>query len=419
MVHIKIAAMRYGLRFWDARTPVAKRPSWPRWKPAKGTDGDTADVVIVGGGLTGCACAYALSAAGHRVVLLEASRMASGATAGSAGVLLPAFDGAFADHSALHGLRAARGMWQQARKGTLELAALIKRLGIRCDLDSTSAVTFARDARYLTRDYTARRTAGLDVTRVVSAALARETGLSGAAIRTPGVFTFDPVRAALGLAAHAAKRGARLFEHSPVTRVRHLPRGKGVQVRTAAGTITARAAVIATGAPGPLVSQLRRHFSTRDTYIVVTDSMPAAMRKAAGSRKTAMLDAEDPPHTVRWLKEDRAMIAGADQAPVASRLKERTLVQRTGQLMYELSLFYPELSGLPPAYAWDAPITTTADGAPFIGPHRNLPGHLFALGFGRHGDGLAWLAARAIVRHFEGEPSKDDALFEFSRQERR
>ncbi len=410
--------MRYGQRLWDARTPLAKRPSWPKWRPSRTPADDIVDVVIVGGGLTGCASAYAFAAAGHRVLLLEAGRMAAGATAGSAGVLMPAFDGAFSAHSSMHGLRAARGMWQQARRATLEFAALIKRLGIRCDLEKTSLVTYSRDAKYLAKDYAARRDAGLDVTRVVPAALARETGLSGAATRTPDVFTFDPVRAALGLAAHAEKRGARLFEQSPATRVTHLPRGKGVQVKTTAGTITARAAVIATGAPGPLVPQLRRHFSTRDTYLVATDSMPPAMRKAAGSRKTAMMDAEDPPHTVRWLKDDRAMITGADQATVPQRLKERALVQRTGQLMYELSLLYPEFSGLQPAYAWDVPITTTADGAPFIGPHRNLPGHLFALGFGRHGDGLAWMAARALVRQFEGEPSKDDLLFEFSRHER-
>ena len=99
------------------------------------------------------------------------------------------------------------------------------------------------------------------------------------------------------------------------------------------------------------------------------------------------------------------------------RGKDRILAQRTGQLMYELSLFYPAISGIQPAYAWDAPISTTADGAPYIGPHRNLPGHLFALGFGRHGDGLAWLAARALVRYYEGAPTKDDSVFGFTRHD--
>jgi glycine/D-amino acid oxidase-like deaminating enzyme len=398
--------MRYGRRVWDERTPPAKRPSsstWPRWKASREPDENVADIVIIGGGLTGTAAAYAFAAAGYDTVLFEAGRIAGGATAGSAGVMLPAYDGAFQAHASTHGLRAARRMWQDARKGTLEFAALLKRLGIRCDLDATSALLFSKSPKTLAKEYDARRGAGLDVTRVAQAALAREAALEGAALRMTGAFTFDPVRAALGLATHAAKRGARIFEQTPVTRIKHLPRGKGVQVKTAAGVVTARAAVVATGGPGPLVPQLRRHFLTRDTYVVVTDPLPAAMRKGVGARTTVVIDGEDPPHTVRWMKDDRAMITGADQPGVPARQRDRALVQRGGQLMYELSLLYPAVSGVQAAYVWDVPLTTTADGAPFIGPHRNLPGHLFALGFGRHGDGLAWMAAKALVAHFEGE----------------
>ena len=412
--------MRYGVRFWDDRTPLSRRRSWPRWKVSKGGGHERVDVVIVGGGLTGCASAYAFAAAGHSVVLLEAGRIASGATAGSAGLLLPAFDGSFASHDALHGLRASRAMWQQARRGVLDFAALIRRLGIRCDLESTSVVTISRDVKTLAKEYGARRDAGLDVTRLAPAAVARETAVddpSRGAVRTPDAFTFDPVRATLGLAAHAEKQGARIFEQSPVVRVKHLPRGKGVQVKTVAGVIEAGAAVIATGSAGPLVSQLRRHFITRDTYLVVTDPMPAAMRRGVGQRKSALMEAGEPPNTVRWMKEDRVMMAGADQAPQPPRLRDRVLTQRTGQLMYELSLIYPGVSGIQPAFAWDAPLATTADGAPYIGPHRNLPGHLFALGFGRHGDGLAWLAARALVRYYQDASTKDDAVFGFTRHD--
>ena len=412
--------MRYGHRFWDDRTPVSRRPSWPKWKPSKDLASTRADVVIVGGGLTGCTAAYAFASAGHDVILLEGARVASGATAGSAGLLLPAFDGSFLTHDGLHGLRASRAMWQQARRGVLDFAALIRRLGIRCDLEGTSVVTVSRDAKAMTKEYGARRDAGLEVTKLAAGAVARETAVddpSRGAMRTPDAFTFDPVRATIGLAQHAEKQGARIFEQSPVTRIRHLPRGKGVVVKTAAGTISADAAVIATGGAGPLVSQLRRHFMTRDTYLVVTESMPAAMRRAVGQRKSALMDDDQPPRTVRWMKDDRVMITGGDQPVQPPRGKDRILTQRTGQLMYELSLLYPAISGIQPAYAWDAPISTTADGAPYIGPHRNLPGHLFALGFGRHGDGLAWLAARALVRYYQGAPTKDDGVFGFTRHD--
>ena len=38
------------------------------------------------------------------------------------------------------------------------------------------------------------------------------------------------------------------------------------------------------------------------------------------------------------------------------------------------------------------------DGLPVVGPHRNFPRHLFALGHGRHGVGMAWLAAKRMRR---------------------
>ena len=405
-------------RFWDDRTPPARRPSWPRGPRGKAPrEPQQTDIVVVGGGLTGAAAAYAFAAAGHQVVLFEAGRIASGATGGSAGLMLPAFDVPFSAHDQLHGLRASRVMWQQARRGALEFAALIRRLGIRCDLDSTSVVTVSQDQKSAAKEYASRRDAGLEVTRLTANAAARETAMSGFAMRTPDAFVIDPVRATLGLVSHAEKQGARIHEGTAVMRIKHLPRNKGVVVKTQGGAINAQAVVIATGTPGALVPQLRRHFSVRDTYLVVTDPMPAAMRKAVGARASVVMDAADPPHTVRWLKDDRVLVTGADQAAVPARLREKTLVQRTGQLLYELSLMYPDVSGIQPAFSWDAPLVSTSDGAPYIGPHRNLPGHLFALGFGRHGDGLAWLAARALVRYYEGAPTKEDGVFGFTRHD--
>ena len=60
-------------------------------------------------------------------------------------------------------------------------------------------------------------------------------------------------------------------------------------------------------------------------------------------------------------------------------------------------------------------VTSTVDGLPYVGLHRNFPRHLFALGHGRHGAAVAWLAARLLLRQFQGAPDKGDELFGFSR----
>ena len=100
---------------------------------------------------------------------------------------------------------------------------------------------------------------------------------------------------------------------------------------------------------------------------------------------------------------------------MASRAIDKMLVQRSGQLMYELSTLYPPISGARPELCWDLAYDGTVDGLPFVGLHRNFPRHLFALGHGRHGAGVAWLAARLLLRQFKGAEDKGDELFGFSR----
>ena len=109
------------------------------------------------------------------------------------------------------------------------------------------------------------------------------------------------------------------------------------------------------------------------------------------------------------------MFAGADQAPAPARMRDKTLVQRSGQLMYELSTLYPAVSGTKAEWAWDYSYEATADGLPYIGRHRNFPRHLFALGHGRHGAAVSWLAARVLLRLFQEVPDKGEDLLGFSR----
>jgi glycine/D-amino acid oxidase-like deaminating enzyme len=396
--------------FWLDRFPKSRRPVHPRHRGHA-----DAEVVIVGGGLTGAACAYAFATAGTKTVLLEADRMGAGSTAGSVGLLREDFDAAFQQTASAHGLRAARVLWQGMRRASLDFAAAIRRLEVKCDLVPQDLVLISREAggKSLRREYRARRDAGLDHTLLNARAVARETAVEAAGgIRTRGA-ALDPYRACLGLASAAAVRGAALFERSPVKRIRAASRH--VDVTTDAGTVRANAVLIATGAPLADLRSLRRHFRAEQGYAVVTAPLSAAVRRQTGPRVAALCDTAAPPHFLRWLKEDRVLFAGADQPPVPLRSREKTLVQRTGQLMYELSLVYPAISGTAPEWSWDYSFETSVDGLPCIGTHRNFPRHLFALGHGRHGVGTAWLAARLLLRHYRGEPDKRDELFGFAR----
>jgi len=397
---------------WLDRYPKSRRPSYPRFRGDLETD-----VVIVGGGLTGCVSAWSFASAGVRTILLEAGSIGRSGTAESAGWIREDFDASFRESTIAHGLRASRTMWQMMRRASLDFSAAIRRLGIRCDLAPSDCLTVARaysdSARLLQREYQSRRDAGLDHVWLKPAAVNRDAAIeSGGAIRTHG-FTLDPYRACVGFAAAAASRGAVLHEDSPVRRIR--AGRKQVTVATAAGTIRASAVLVATSAALTDLRALRRHLKAVDGYSVVTEPLPAAVRRQAGSRSSVLRDGDAPPHSLRWLKDDRALFGGADQPAVADRAQSKALIQRTGQLMYELSVLYPAISGLQPEWAWSSTHYETVDRLPYIGLHRNFPRHLFAMGAAQHGAGVAWLAGRILLRQYQKEPAKGDDLFGFSR----
>lgn len=399
--------------FWLDRFPKSRRLSFPKYR------GDTTtDVVIVGGGLTGAACASSFATAGVKVVLLEAARVGAGATAGAPGFIREDADASFQATASAHGLRAARLLWQGMRRASLEFSAALRRQEIRCDLTPADLLVFARrdaDAlRALRKEYQARRDAGLEYSWVTATALQRAAAIdrAGGAIRARGA-ALDPYRACLGLIASSTRRGALVFEDSAVTRIR--AGRKQVEIVTSRGRLTAQAVLVATAAPLPDLRQLRRHLKSLHSYAVVTEPLPAAVRRELGTRAAALRDTDSPPHFLRWLKEDRVLFAGADQRAVSDRSREKVLVQRTGQLMYELSTLYPAISGARPEWAWDFEHQESVDSLPYIGTHRNFPRHLFALGHGRHGVGVAWLAARLLLRAFQGAPAKGDELFGFAR----
>ena len=399
------------LPVWFDKFPKARRRSYPRLKGSQ-----TCRIAVVGGGLTGASCAISLAAAGIDVVLVESESVGAGMTAGDAGLLREGFAGSFHEAAAAHGLRASRAVWDTMRRGSLDFAAALRRYRIRCDLSRQTLVTFATGpevGRRLRREYQSRHDSGIEGAWITSTVLGRETALeSTGGIRTQSA-TIDTYRACIGLIAAAAARGAKIHERSTVRRIR--PSKRYVDVVTDGGSLRAESVVVATAAPIQDLRGLRRHLRAENSYGVLTEPLPAAVRRHIGSRRSVLEDAREPGRIVRWLGEDRVLLHGARQPEVPARVSDRALVQRTGQLMYELSLLYPAISGLRPAASWAGVDYDTADGLPFLGTHRNYPRHLFAFGSSRHGAGLAWTAARVILRHIAGEPTRADLALGFAR----
>src|SRR5438093_12202906 len=94
---------KYGRSPWTDSFPESRVPAFPRQRGAM-----QIPVAIVGGGLTGCATAYAFAAAGIDVILIEASQVGRGNSASAAGWLSGDPGTSFIEVEKAQGRRAAR-----------------------------------------------------------------------------------------------------------------------------------------------------------------------------------------------------------------------------------------------------------------------------------------------------------------------
>ncbi len=399
----------YGRSPWIDGVAKSRIPSYPKHSGDAGVD-----VAIVGGGLTGCVTAYVFAAAGLDVAVFEADRIGRAGAGRASGWLTDEPAASFSELDAALGRRAARHACQAWRRAALDAAALLRRLDVKCRLEPRPSLIVAQtseQAAHLLRDQKNRKDAGFDASIVPARAISALAGFpASAARRSRESAVLDPYRVTLGLAAAAAQRGARIYERSPVTSTAFTRADATLTVGTR--RVRARRIIVATGNPAPLFKALARHFTPRASFLVLTEPVPAKVRRALGSRDHLIQDSASPAHRVSWVADERLLISGADGDVPPARARDQVLVQRTGQLMYELSTFYPDISGLPPAYGWDEQYCQTSTGLPVIGPHRNYPHHLFACG-SQSSLTSAFLASRVLLRQHLDDPDPSDASFGF------
>jgi glycine/D-amino acid oxidase-like deaminating enzyme len=407
-----VTRTRYGVSPWFDEFPKRRRPDFPRIR-----DNAVYPAIIIGGGLTGIFSAYAFAAAGIPVAVLEAERIGHRGGARGAGVLQGEAAPSFKEVEARHGRKAARAVFEASRRAVLDLAAAARRLGVR-DIQTHDAfrvlASYAAEEKRLARDAQSRRDAGLDITWLKASAALRDTRIDSAraATRMRDWGHGNPYRLLVTFAKAAADRGASIFERSVVRRTKI--RRRHVEVFVAGAVLQAETVIVCTGEPTDLYRSLKRHVRLDERYVVMTERLPARIRKQIQGRAPVLTDTDGPPHVVTFRDDGRIVVAGADQPRPPARAGEKVVVQRTGQLMYELSRLFPALSGVMPEYGWGVPIGVTADEVMYAGPHRNFPHHLFAWAT-RHDPAQAFLASRILLRQFLDKAERDDRYFAFTR----
>jgi glycine/D-amino acid oxidase-like deaminating enzyme len=356
-----------------------------------------ADVVVVGGGLTGLSTALHLAERGIKVTLLEAEEPGWGASGRNGGQINPSLkpdpDVVECDFGADLGGR----MNAYAGAAPAFVFELIKRHAIRCEARQNGTLRAAIRSAHAanvraTAEQLLRR--GAPVELLDRAATARATGTQryqGAMLDRRGG-DLNPLSFARGLARVALSLGASVHGNSRVLGLER--QGTAWRARTARGSVSAEHVLLATnGYTDGLWPGLRRSVVPIFGAIAATDVLPEAIAREVMPSRCVLYESGAVTVYYRIDAGGRLLIGG--RGP----MREIQAAAAIPHLLNYARALWPALRSARWTHAWGGRLAMTQDHYPHV--HEPAPGLLVCLGYNGRGVALgtamgAQLANRII-----------------------
>jgi glycine oxidase len=364
---------------------------------------ERADVLVVGGGVIGCALAAELAARGRDVIVLERAEPGAEASGAAAGMLAPQSEARSRDAFFDLALE-SRGLYASWARGLEQETGVdvgYRRTGLlHCDFGDASGQGLATQIAW-------QRAAGLDVAALRSQEIPAEIAgrlsseVSGAAY-FPEECVVDPRRLTRAAWLLAERRGVRVRTGVEVLGFR-VEAGACRAVETRDGAILANAVVDAAGAWAKFESSL-------PLSVPVEPVRGQIVELRLRERPLPTILSCDDVYVVP--RADGTVLLGSTVEHVGFR-KEVT-AGAVERLIAAATRLMPEIAGARFVTAWSGLRPATPDGLPILGPCR-VPGLFFAAGHFRNGILLAPVTALAVADAVTGSGRRDLSAFSIER----
>lgn len=372
----------------------------------------SADVIVVGAGISGAMVADALSDAGLRVLIVDRRRPVSGSTPASTALVQYEIDTPLTHLAGSIGLDRAQRTWRRSKLALAALRERIHHLGIDADVEDRESLYLdgtLLDADALRAEAEARRAIGLEVTDLGPRHVKARFGIAGRhGLLGYANLAVDPRRLTAGFLNASIGRGARVLTPVEITAVE--ASRSGVRATTAHGPVlSANDLVFATGYELPRGVPRAGH-SIISTYAIATRPQPGRLWHSRGF----IWEASEPYLYLRVGPAGRIICGGEDEPFADAGRRDALIADKTAVLEDKLQRLLPGVDARAD-YAWTGTFGASETGTPSIGPIPDMPRCHAVLGYGGNGITFSALAAQMLRSQITGGDDPDGDLFAFRR----
>ena len=360
------------------------------------------DVAIVGSGYTGLSAALHLLERGYSVAVLEAHRIAWGASGRNGGQLGSTQREDQESLEARLGKDHARRMWDLAREANRLVRELINRHDIECDLRDGAAhlawkKSHARSLRnevdFMEQNYPDAGLRYLELEEVRDL-VASERYHGG--VFDPFGAHLHPLAYALGLARAVLNKGGRVYEGTRI-----LSR-EGTKLRTQEGKVNASVVLLAcNGYLDKIEPRIAPKIMPLHNFIVATEPLGERARQLI-QKDYAISDSKFVIDYYRRTRDGRLLFGGGET--YSTNFPEDI----AGFVRKPMLRVFPQLADTRIDYAWGGTLAITMPRIPHFG--RIDENVFFAQGYSGSGIHMATLAGKLLAEAAAGQSERFDVL---------
>jgi glycine/D-amino acid oxidase-like deaminating enzyme len=375
----------------------------PPYTPGPALQEDRAvDVAIIGGGFTGLTTAYELRRADPtlEVAVLEARDIGYGSSGRNGAFAMTVVGLGFGPTALIKGRDFLVRSHRYMVRAVETLDELIDREALDCDKIRPGFLRVATTDSYLRKvrkEVELMNGLGFDDIHYLDRDELRRrvhSSIHLGAMWEPRLVLVHPLKLVRAERDLALRYGARVYENTPVLRVR---RGERFRLETPGGTVTAGKVVFATNAYSHLFPWIRRKQVPAFTYWLSTEPLsPEQLEPIGWQGREGVEDARNFIHVYRLTPDDRIIMGGGpvgftfanslhgDDGPAAWR-----------EIESHFRVTFPHLRDVRLTHRWGGPFSVTLDLTPAIG-YVGDPRAVYSLGCIGHGVSMTHLNAQTL-----------------------